>query len=315
MGPEPIMDVRDAAIGWHLRLREDATADWESFTAWLEASPAHAAAYDAVSIADAELDPVLAAMPVPPHASNDDRLPRRRWALAGGGLAAALVAAVTVPGLLQDQRYQIVTGPGEQRVVDLAGQGRVALNGATRLTLDRRDPRFAALDSGEATFTIRHDPAHPFQLRIGDDRVEDVGTVFNVVADDSGHRVEVSEGSVIYNPQGVNVPLTAGQTLFDGATASDVIVRSKDPQAIGGWRRGRLDFQAVPLATVAADVSRTLGIPITVAPVIASKPFTGTIAVDRDAAKMRVRLSALLDVEARPAGRGWALDPRTRAPR
>jgi transmembrane sensor len=62
-------------------------------------------------------------------------------------------------------------------------------------------------------------------------------------------------------------------------------------------------------------VSRTLGIPITVAPVIASKPFTGTIAVDRDAAKMRVRLSALLDVEARPAGRGWALDPRTRASR
>ncbi|CAM3196610.1 hypothetical protein SPAN111604_09905 [Sphingomonas antarctica] len=319
MGTEPDRDALDAAIGWHLSLRDDASAGWAGFTAWLEASPAHAAAYDQVALADAELGPAVAAMPAPLRASNDDDVApaasRRRWLMAGGGLAAVLIGAVTLPGLVQNQRYQIVTGPGEQRIVDLAGQGRVALNGSTRLTLDRRDPRFAALDSGEATFTIRHDPAKPFMLAMGDDRVQDVGTVFNAVADETGHRVEVSEGSVIYNPQGSAVSLKAGQTLFDGATAGDVVLRNRDPQAIGGWRRGRLDFQGVPIATVAADLSRTLGIPIVVAPALAQQPFTGTIAVDRNPERMRVRLAALLNVDAQPAGRGWAISARARAPR
>ena len=315
MGPEPDKDARDTAIGWHLGLRDEATADWDGFTAWLEADPAHAAAYDEVAVADAELAPVLAAMPAAPLAANDDAAPRPRWMIAGGGLAAMLIAGITLPGLIRDQRYQVVTGPGEQREIDLAGQGHIALNGSTRLTLDRRDPRFAALDTGEATFSIRHDPAKPFVLQVGDDRVEDAGTVFNVVADKAGHRVEVSEGSVIYNPQSSAVSLKAGQTLFDRADAADIVVRSKDPQAIGGWRRGRLDFQSVPIATVAADLSRTLGIRIAVAPALASRPFTGTIAIDRNPERMRARLGALLDADARPIGRGWSISARNRAAR
>lgn len=296
MGSEPINGVRDTAIGWHLSLRDDATADWTGFTQWLEADPMHVAAYDEVALADTELESAIAAMPVPLGAANDDvALPtvaRRHWMFAGGGLAAALVASVTLPGLLQNQRYEVTTGPGEQRVVELNGQGRAVLNGSTRLTLDRRNPRFAALDTGEATFTIRHDPAKPFMLQMGEDRIQDVGTVFNVVADDTGHRVEVSEGSVVYNPQSTAVSLTAGQTLFDGVTAADVVVSKRDPQAMGGWRRGRLDFQAVPVATVASDLSRTLGIPIAVAPALANRPFTGSIAIDRNPERMTYQVGS-----------------------
>jgi transmembrane sensor len=220
-----------------------------------------------------------------------------------------------MPRMMASDRYEVATRAGERRVVDLGGQGTVALNGSTRLTLDRGDPRYAALESGEATFTIHHDAAKPFTLQLGDDRVQDVGTVFNVVADEAGHRVEVAEGAVVYNPQGAAVSLKAGQTLFDGVAAKDVVVRRKDSQAIGGWQRGRLDYESTPIATIASDLSRNLGVPITVTPELASRPFTGTIMIDRHPARMLARLSLLLDADVQRSGRGWVLGLPAHAPR
>ena len=307
----------DAAIGWHLRLRDAGVEDWEAFTAWLEADPAHHVAYDEVALADADVGPLLDSLPSPLTPSNDDQLVsyhrRRRWLVGGGAIAAVLVAGVViVPQMGRDQRYEIVTAPGEQRVVQLGAQGRASLNGSTRLTLDRGDARFAALEAGEATFEIKHDAAHPFELRLGQDRVVDAGTVFNVVSDASGHRVEVSEGAVVYNPRKEAVALKAGQTLFDGTTA-DIVVRSRDPRAIGGWRHGRLDYRDATIAVVAADVSRSVGVPITVAAVLEQRPFTGTIMVDRNPDRMIARLAVLLDADVRHAGNGWTIDARTRA--
>ena len=43
------------AIDWTIRLREASPEEWRAFTAWLEADPAHLAAYDEVSQADATL--------------------------------------------------------------------------------------------------------------------------------------------------------------------------------------------------------------------------------------------------------------------
>lgn len=318
MADSSLTAAMDAAIGWHLRLRDGDAADWEAFTAWLESDPAHAALYDEVALADGDAAVVLPGMPARPLVANDDEvasLPtRRNWLAGGGALAAALiVGVVAVPQLTGSQKYDIVTKPGEQRVVALGGQGRVTLNGSTRLTLDRRDARFAALGSGEATFEIAHDAAHPFELQLGEDRVVDVGTVFNVVSDAAGHRVEVAEGSVVYNPQHEAVPLKAGQSLFDGSKTANIVVRTRDPRAIGGWRQGRLDYQGATVTTVAADLSRSLGIPITVAPAIGERSFTGTILVDRHADRMIARLSALLDADVHRSGPGWMIGAHSRA--
>ena len=97
--------ILDQAIAWH-RAQDDADFDWDGFTLWLEADPAHRTAFDSIALIDARiadhratlaaLMPSMEApsmgMSVPPVAM---RSPRRRW--IGGGIAAALALAVGIP--------------------------------------------------------------------------------------------------------------------------------------------------------------------------------------------------------------------------
>ncbi|HWU15268.1 MAG TPA: FecR/PupR family sigma factor regulator, partial [Caulobacter sp.] len=53
--------IQQAAIDWFAKLQgEPALEDWTTFQAWLEADPAHAAAYDRVEAMWIELDDVPA---------------------------------------------------------------------------------------------------------------------------------------------------------------------------------------------------------------------------------------------------------------
>ncbi|MGK3796933.1 FecR/PupR family sigma factor regulator, partial [Enterococcus faecium] len=80
----------DTAIAWHVRQADMSADDWEAFTLWLEADPAHAATFDRVAVQNRM---IAGDMFVAPRAANDDApLPgRRRGWFAGGAVAAALV--------------------------------------------------------------------------------------------------------------------------------------------------------------------------------------------------------------------------------
>lgn len=299
--------VHAQAIDWHIRLRDGDDAAWEAFTRWLEADAAHAAAYDAVEAADDVVTPLLPPVRTP-QVIPPVRRPRR-WAAWGGALAASLVAGAVLVPQLGTQRYEVTTAPGEQRVVRLDATTQIALNGASRLTLDRNDPRFASLAAGEALFRVRHDPAAPFRVEVGDNRIEDVGTVFNVVRHDGEVRVAVAEGGVIYNPDGEAVALTAGQALVDPRGSAPIEVARADVATVGGWRTGRLSYSVEPLSRVAADLSRSLGVRIDVSPRIAGRVFSGTLILDRSGATQLARVAQLLQVEMRSTGNGWTMVP------
>lgn len=317
--------IRAEAIAWHIRLRDGRAQDWDDFAQWLERDPRHSPAYDAVAIDDAALDRTLVDWSREAGVGINDNEPLadqplmgRRWLVGGLGAAAAAAALMfTTPwSSPRADIYEVATAAGEQRVVMLAGKDRVALNGDTRIRLDRKHPRFASLLSGEAAFAIVHDPQAPFELAVGDARVIDIGTAFNVVRTPSGHKVEVSQGSVLYNPAGEKIELVAGQTLTS-VTGERRILVSRTPAAeVGGWQRGRLSYRSVALSEVAADISRSIGTPISVKPAIAGRSFTGTIEIDRNERRLFARLGALLDVDARRDARGrWTLGPIGQSPR
>lgn len=321
MALEPGLELRAAAIGWHVRLRAERAEDWDAFVEWLAENPAHSDAYDAVVLADADLEPAMAAWSAKPSAANDDGAEegwfkgRRRWFGGVGAVAAALVVAVIASPFLKTSHYDVATAPGEQRILQLDGGSRIALNGATRVMLDKNNPRFAALDEGEATFVIEHDPKRPFTLELGADRVQNVGTLFNVIRDKDGQTIEVAEGAVLYNPGREAILLEAGQTLSDRAGASRITVSRKDAATIAAWRRGRLAYRGTPLSEVAVDLARNLGTPVVVAKSIAGRRFSGTIQIDRNQDRMFARLAAVLEVDARRTERGWMIGPRVRAAR
>src|SRR3569623_1080743 len=159
--------LEEEAIGWVIRTRDPGFADWESFTAWLEQSEAHARLYDSLSLAEAEIADHLSRSPAAvvrtPALPGPAVRPRRWW--VGGAVAASAAATALLFTTIDRAPFptrEYVTAPGEKRVVQLADGSRVDMNGATRLVVD--GPRHARLDRGEALFTIVHDPARPFEV-------------------------------------------------------------------------------------------------------------------------------------------------------
>ncbi|SFR83774.1 FecR family protein [Sphingomonas jatrophae] len=297
--------VEQAALDWATRTGDPAFAEWETFAAWLEADPRHAAAYHAISAEVAEMTEAVAALPAEP--TQREGTPRRpdprRW--MAGALAASLVATVGIGAWeRRAQPYAVETADGTTRTIALADGSSIALNGGTKLVLDRRDTRLARLERGEALFSVRHDAARPFRVDVGQDRLVDIGTVFDVTHAPGVTRVAVGEGAVIFNPEGEKVRLDAGRALRSGADG--VVVSDVAAHSVGGWRSGRLDYDGAPLREVAADVARALGRPITVAPDLAERPFRGTIQLDgitRDPAG----LGALVGARMQRAGQGWEI--------
>lgn len=304
-------DPLDEAIGWTIRLRDAAADDWQAFTVWLEADPSHRAAYDEVAQADATLGslpprrrPVVAD---PPHAHYPVRS-RRGW-LVGGGLAAAVAAGVVTTTLVQVQApatYAIETRMGERRSVDLADGSRIDLNGGSHIVLNRKNPRLAELKRGEALFTVVHDTRRPFEVRVGSDVLQDLGTVFSVLHEGKATEVAVSEGAVLYNPGREAVHIAPGQKLSDEGD-SRVILSRIDKSAVGGWRNQRLSYSGAPLVRVASDLRRNLGISVSVDPALSDRRFTGLVQLDGDQQLLFQRLSALLEVRAVRTNTGWTL--------
>ena len=234
----------------------------------------------------------------------------RRWTRLGTGVglavAAGLAAIVVVPSMMRPgaQPYVIRTAPGEQRVVIVDGT-RIALNGDSRLRLDHAAARVAVLEQGEAFFTVRHDPAHPFAVQAGGARFQDVGTAFDIVQRADMTRIAVREGAVLYDPGGAAVRLAGGQSL---RIADDTAaVQTIDTAAVGAWRSGRLLYRDASLSDVALDVARSIGEPVAVDPALAGRRFSGVVMIDPDRARMFRRMAAVMGVTVRRAPQGWQM--------
>lgn len=294
--------IRERATLWAVRVGDPEFEDWEAFTAWLEESPAHAHAYDEVASAVAD-----AAELIPPVA-NDDEAPllrpvRRRWAM--GALAASLALVVSVGVWMNTGRYSVETVPGEMRTVQLADGGTVVLSGDTEIELDRGDARYAKLERGQALFTITHDEKNPFAVIVGDDRLVDAGTIFEVELDAQRMQLAVSEGLVLFNPGKQNERVEPGRVLTKRRDTGDYAVAPVAREQVGEWRSGRLTFEGAPLSVVAARLSRMTGIAFA-AEEGAGGSFSGSVLI-APVRKDPQSLGALLGASVRREGDRWVI--------
>lgn len=308
--------IEDRAIAWHVRLRAADVSTWEAFEFWLGEDSRHLAAFNDVAALDPDIDDALgSARPLLSLVANENMPPyraSRRWWIGGASaaVAAALIAIFVGPGIVAGSRYEIATTAGQQRNINLGDGTQIALNGSTRITLDHNDKRFAALNSGEATFSVRHDPNNPFALDVGGVKVRDTGTVFNVVRASEGVTVEVKAGSVVYDTDKEAVPVKAGQALNAAKGSTKIIVTPTRLESIATWREGRLDYDMQSFTTIARDVTRNLGTPIIVDPALAERRFSGTITLERNQPRFFARLGALLGVKVKRDGAAWRMSVR-----
>ncbi|CAN5245525.1 FecR family protein [soil metagenome] len=301
-------DPRDAAIAWHIAMPSMGEERWLAFTAWLEADPANGAAYDAVARVDRQLaqvsdkwssDREIASRPTA-------RLARRAWI---GIACAASLAALLVVGVMrtgqQDARYSVDTPAGTSRTIAMNDGSTVALNGATRITFDRDNPRAARLEQGEALFSVRHDADTPFTVAVGRFRVEDMGTVFNIVRDGRRLSVSVAEGRVLFDPDGARLTLGAGEAVTVDESLN-MVTRNKATK-VGGWQHDDLDFADAPLADVAAAIHRLTGAQIVIADPLSRAQFTGNIRVSGTASADARHLANLVGADLQRDGEKWVL--------
>lgn len=308
--------TRDQAALWMARARDPRFSDWDALTDWLEADPAHNIAYED-AFAGHDLAGVLDAAPASAPITARSVSRWRHPGMIGGGVAgtaaaAALIFALVIPSAPLAE-VAIATAPGEHRVINLEDGTQIALNGGSRLVLDRSNGRTARLEQGEAMFNVVHDETRPFTVDAGGARMLDLGTRFDVMRTTRGSEVAVAEGAVLYDPNGAAVRLGAGKMLRRSDASQLVEVSQVDPATVGAWRSGHFVYRDTPLWRVAEDMARATGKHIAVDPGIANRAFTGAIVVPASQTIFSDHLGAILDVTVARQGNGLYL--KARAPR
>jgi transmembrane sensor len=304
--------LREQAADWAVRTGDPGFADWEGFTAWLEADPAHSLAYDQVMAAVADV--AEAGLPVGSAPANDNppvEPAPLRWARRGwlGGAIAASLAVVTIVGVigLDGGSTSYATAPGEIRTIALGEGGTITLGGDTRLEL-RGKQREAVLEQGQALFDLRPDGDRPFEVHAGDDVLRDIGTVFEVERRQDTTSLAVSEGAVLFNPDRQKLRVDPGQRAVHRGGSARIETSAIPKALIGEWREGRQTFRDATLAEVAAALSSASGVQFAVAPGAAGQRISGSVLIEpirNDPAS----LGPLLGVTVRPQGNGWMLEP------
>lgn len=310
MNPDP--SIRDEAIRWAARVSDPEFGDWDAFTGWLEADPAHAEAYNAVQCALDEATSLLEAAPgVPdvasPPANDNPPAPSagKRWAWFGTAIAASLVLVATFllwPGARGEALY--TTAPGETRLIALSDGSTIALGGGSRIAIAGEGERQARLEAGQALFTIRHDARDPFVLAVGNETLVDAGTVFDVRMNADGLDLAVSEGAVVVNPAAQALRVDAGRKAV--LAAGSYTVLPVDPAEVGEWSRGRITFRDAGPAEVAAELSRATGIAFEAGSAGSAVRLSGSIALDQVRADPR-SLEPILGMKVRHDGDVWII--------
>jgi transmembrane sensor len=288
-------DIEEKALHWFVVLRDDDAPEsaWLEFQDWLEASPTHAAAYDAVERLWVDLEDHAASAPAEAPVIDFATARARRgkarspWLGAAIGIAASVTLAVALflwltPG---SQIYATTDAP---LTVALEDGSHVYLN--RHSTLDVRfdgDNRSVSLTEGEAAFDIAHDPAHPFIVAAGDHQVEVLGTAFNVLNHGDRFAVAVERGVVAVTP--VNAPkvrLVAGQALAQRGEQTPALSQVS-PDQTSPWRQGVLVYRNRPMTDVADDLSRYLDKPVVLSTSARALRFTGALRIGDEAVMLK----------------------------
>lgn len=223
----------------------DVADNLAAFTAWLDADPAHAAAFDALCLAEERKPPFWRRL-------FDCR--RCMEVAAVAAVAGLLLVGVMTPG----PDVAVPPGVWETR---LPGDGSTLLFGPgahawVEFSPEQRNIRLA---SGSVIIDAAKDPGRPMVVSTEFGTIRVIGTRFVVVADATSAEVTVTRGKVEVSPSQGDAPsaaVTAAQRVH--LTTDAVIRRAAVPETeeiATGWRT----FADAPLADIAAAIGSETG--------------------------------------------------------
>jgi transmembrane sensor len=188
----------------------------------------------------------------------------RRYALAAGmALAVGLGLAAYQAGFF-DGGTTHSTAVGGLATVPISDGSVLTLNTATELNVSLTEhERLVDLKQGEAYFAVSADPARPFTVKAGSQRIVVVGTQFSVRRDGDHLKVIVTEGRLRMEERRWFGKARGPETLGAGKVAEldggRIKVSVQGPgemeQALR-WREGYVVFDRTPLRAAVAEMNR-----------------------------------------------------------
>jgi len=281
-------EIRNEAAAWVLRRRDSdrwSEQDQAALDAWQAQSPQHMVAYlrlDAVWCRADRLAALrgVASKPVQPRGFFSPLI----FGIAASFSVAAIITVAAANYLMQPRDRVFSTPIGGHETINFADGSRIELNTDTAIrTRMTTDQRVVWLDRGEAYFQVKHDPAHPFIVMIGDHRVTDLGTKFLIRRDTGKLEVAVLQGRVKFDSPNTRTPLSPVMLLPGDvvtATVSTIFVTRETTHAAAkelSWRRGVVVFDKTTLADAASEFNRYNHEKLVIAdPAVASMTIDGT---------------------------------------
>ncbi|MFA5921554.1 MAG: FecR family protein [Methylococcaceae bacterium] len=276
------------AIEWFVRLQSEQCPAEEQlrFETWLARNESHPAAYAEAERVWANMDD-LKLLPIP--GLDEARLakPRKSTAPQLSSWAFFIFTTALLGGAWLEYSAETInyaTRMGEHRRVELADNSHIDLNTDTRVSVRiSLLQRNVVLTQGEALFEVSHNRLRPFTVQVGDLRIRDVGTRFNVRKQAKGTTISVLEGEVELNNghSVVDEHLVAGNQLNYSETAGLGQLQAVEADQLTAWVNGQLVFTHTPLLEVMAELERYHPVQFTFAdPKLAQETLSGTFNSD-----------------------------------
>jgi transmembrane sensor len=315
--PVPSPAARAEAAAWLARLhaQDRDSADEAAFHAWLNASPEHVAAFEAV---DRMWSDVGGLNNLPRDRFSDlrgtvarQRQPTRtsrRALLAAVGLLAVSGGSALFWRSASAKVYE--TEVGEQKHVALDDGSQLFLDARTRIAVSFSDTaRLVDMQYGRANFRVVPDLKRPFIVEAAEKKIVATRCNFDVRCDEDGQvQVVLIHGEADVKPasapQARGERLTAGERLV---ASNEIETRDKpDMTRVLAWQSGYQMFDNQDLAQAAEEMNRYSTAKLAVDPSVADLKVSGLYRVGDNGAFAQ-SLAKLLPITVRQIGDTWVL--------
>jgi transmembrane sensor len=298
------------AIEWFVCLQSEQypVEALRRFEAWLAKNDNHRAAYAEAERIWTNMDD-LKFMPIPGLDLARSAKPRKSTAAQLSSLVFFILTSALLGGAWLEysaETIEYATRMGEHRRIELADNSTIDLNTdshvSVRISLLQRN---VVLTQGEALFEVNHNRLRPFTVKVGDLRIRDVGTRFNVRKHVNGATIAVLEGEVeLNNGHGViSEHLGAGNQRSYSETIGLGRLETMEAENLTAWVNGQLVFKHTPLRKVMAELERYHPLQFTFAdPKLAQETLSGTFSSD-DIDPFLHALETILPVQAKRNGK------------
>jgi transmembrane sensor len=202
----------------------------------------------------------------------------------------------------------ISTPAGGQWEVKLSDVTQVWLNAASKLTFpasfSKLQNRIVTLE-GEGYFEVAKDVAHPFIVISGNQRVEVLGTHFNInsYTDEPAIKTTLIEGRVKVSVLGISSPVILKPGDQSTVAGSAIHVESVNTEEAIAWKNGYFRFNDENIQSTMRKLSRWYNIDVLYGPGISTDGMNGKVSRYKNISQVLSALEATKTVHFKVEGR------------